>query len=205
MKNDDMRKGPLRLASGMKQGNPSLRPESHPSLPLRRPMALGLVLLALALAALLVPFAPAAQALVALGGILLAGGVIGLLTVSDAGGAARALRLGWVIAATLTGAAVLWHHRSGVGSLLPYVGGGIALMLAITLAEAWRQHRRGPVRWGGLVAGGLLLVGLGLLIVRAAPHAGLMTLGMFLAVSLGGFGLSLVARTLIDRLGAWFL
>ncbi|OIQ63805.1 hypothetical protein GALL_546540 [mine drainage metagenome] len=168
-------------------------------------MVFGLALTALALAALLVPFAPASLALTALGGILLAGAAVGLLTVFEAGGAARGLRLAWVVAATLTGAAVLWHHSSGLGSIPLFVSVGAALMLAITLAEGWRQHRLGRVRWGGLAAGGLLLTGLGLLIVRAAPHAGLMTLGVFLAISLGGFGLSLIARMLIDRLGAWFL
>mgnify|MGYP001031293077 CR=1 FL=1 len=168
-------------------------------------MVFGFALMALALAALLVPFAPASLALAALGAILLAGAAVGLLTVFEAGGAARGLRLAWVVAATLTGAAVLWHHSSGVGSLPLFVGVGVALMVAITLAEGWRQHRRGPVHWGGLAAGALLLAGLGLLIVGAAPHAGLMTLGVFLAGGLGGFGLSLIARTLIDRLGAWFL
>ncbi len=176
-----------------------------PPPPRPRFLICGAVLLALALVALLVPFAPASLALAALGGVLLAGAAVGLLTLSGGGGAARALRLAWAVAAALTGAAVLWHHGSGVGSLPLLVGVGVVFMLAITLAEAWRQHREGPVRWGGLAAGALVLAGLGLLIVRAAPHAGLMTLGVFLAASLGGFGLSLIARTLIDWLGARFL
>lgn len=159
----------------------------------------------LGLASGLVLLLPVRLGLPTLGVIVLAAAGVGLITLTEAGAVARGLRLAWVVAAGATGVGVLWHHASGAGSLPLFVGVGVAALSAVTLAEGWRQHNRGRMRWTQLALPVLVLLGLGLLIVRAQAHGGLMTLVVFLGLSLGGFGLSLVTRSLIDRLGAWFL
>lgn len=181
---------------------PPVPPKANPGHSI---LAGGFALVVLGLAALAAPFAAPALALWALGAILLTGAVLVMFIPTDRGAFPRGLRLGWVIAATLTGAGVLAHHTGDLRALTPIVAGGGGVMAALWLAEVWRQHRAGRVGWAAPLLGCLIVVATGVFIVTAPPHAGLMALSVFLAANLGGFGLSLAIRALVDRLGAWFL
>lgn len=165
--------------------------------------ACGALILVLALAALIAPFAPPAAAGAILGAVLVGSGVAGAAALVGLRTPGLGWRIGWVIAAALAGLAVLFHHWTRVGSLETILAVALLILTAPLIAIALRRGDRGFPAWPLLTV--LAAVGGGGLIVWAAPHAGLMVLSLLLALNLAAFGLTLIARNLVQFLGAIFL
>lgn len=165
--------------------------------------ACGALILVLALAALIAPFAPPAAAGAILGAVLVGSGVAGAAALVGLRTPGLGWRIAWVGAATVAGLAVLFHHWTGIGSLEWILAAALLLLTSPLVATALRRRGHGFRAWPLLTA--LAAVGGGGLVVWAAPHAALMVLSLFLALNLAAFGVTLIARDLVQFLGAIFL
>ena len=156
----------------------------------------GIVLVALGVAAVLIPVVATLAVTLVLGWILLISGVIGLITTFRATGApgftwslisgilgviVGLLLLGWPFQGTLSLTAVL------IAFLL--IEGIATILYAL-------EHRRGLFgRWGWLFASGIVDVILAVILIISLPGAALWALGLLVGINLifGGWVLILMA------------
>lgn len=164
----------------------------------------GAVIVLLGALALLTPLLTPALASVAFAGVLLAAGAVGALALVSARRETFIWRALWIAVASLAGLAVLYHHWTGRLSLPWVVGMGSAALALVILAQLLREARR-RMPWGWFAIGAILSLSLGAFLLRAAPHAGVMILGLFIAANLIAFGLYLIVTGLVDRAGARLL
>ncbi len=153
----------------------------------------GALLIVIGPLALFTPLLPPVAAGLTFGGLLIAAGLGGAIVFATARVEGFVWRLLWVVVATLTGLAVLFHHWTGVSSLPLILGGGGTLLGLLAVGHGARRRGRRPVAWRWAILAVLLTLGLAGLLVSVAPHGGLMILGLFLAVNLVVFGLSVIA------------
>jgi len=156
----------------------------------------GIVLVALGVAAVLIPVVATLAVTLVLGWILLISGVIGLITTFRATGApgftwslisgilgviVGLLLLGWPFQGTLSLTAVL------IAFLL--IEGIATILYAL-------EHRRGLFgRWGWLFASGIVDVILAVILMISLPGAALWALGLLVGINLifGGWALIIMA------------
>ena len=156
----------------------------------------GIVLVALGVAAVLIPVVATLAVTLVLGWILLISGVIGLITTFRATGApgftwslisgilgviVGLLLLGWPFQGTLSLTAVL------IAFLL--IEGIATILYAL-------EHRRGLFgRWGWLFASGIVDVILAVILIISLPGAALWALGLLVGINLifGGWALIIMA------------
>lgn len=165
----------------------------------------GALLIVMGGLALFTPLLPPLAAGLTFGGLLIVAGLVGFMVLATARIEGFVWRLLWVAVATLTGLAVLIHHWTGVSSLPLILGGGVTLLGLIAVGHGARRHGQRPVAWRWSIIAALLTIGLGGLLSAIAPHGGLMVLGLFLAVNLVVFGLSIIAVGLARSAAAEWL
>lgn len=165
----------------------------------------GALLIVMGPLALFTPLLPPVAAGLTFGGLLIAAGLGGAMVFATAHVEGFVWRLLWVAVATLTGLAVLIHHWTSVSSLPLILGAGVTLLGLIAVGHGARRRGRRPMAWRWTILAVLLTIGLGGLLVSVAPHGGLMILGLFLAVNLIVFGLSIIAVGLARTAAAEWL
>jgi uncharacterized membrane protein HdeD (DUF308 family) len=154
----------------------------------------GALVLAMGVAALLTPFLATFAASVSFGALLLAAGVVGLAMLTlDWKAEGFVWRLLWSIVAVVGGLCILIHPWPGALAMTLVLGASLIAQgfLAVGHAVAHRDTKTCP--WGQMAFTGALSVLLGGLLVWALPDAGLIVPGVFLAMHLVFFGLSLLA------------
>ncbi|GIK49816.1 MAG: hypothetical protein BroJett013_25130 [Alphaproteobacteria bacterium] len=160
----------------------------------------GVLMLAFGVAALLAPLLATLAASISFGALLLASGVVGLaMLVVDWKTEAFLWRLAWSAVAIIAGLCILIHPWPGALTLTLVLGASLIVqgLIAVGHAIAHRKHKTCP--WGQMSLAGVLSILLGGLLVWALPHAGLIVPGVFLAVHLITFGLSLIALAFSKR------
>lgn len=154
----------------------------------------GAVLILLGFGAALMPLAATMAATLLVGGVLFAAGIIGFISaVFDWRVPGFLWRLLWGAIATLAGLCILFHIWLGALSLTLLLGASLVLQGTISVGHAVAHRHRKGCPWGWMAIGGLITAGLGLLLIWALPHAGLLIPGFFLAVNLFTYGFSLLA------------
>lgn len=154
----------------------------------------GALLILLGLGAIFMPLVATMAATLLFGGLLLAAGVISLITsIFDWRATGFFWRLLWGAIATLAGLCILFHLWLGALSLTLLLGASLILQGAISVGHAVAHRHREGYPWGWMATGGVATALLGLLLVWGLPHAGLIVPGLFLAVNLLSYGFSLLA------------
>lgn len=154
----------------------------------------GVVLLLLGLGAILMPLAATMAATLLFGSLLFAAGVVSLITsLFDWRATGFIWRLLWGAIAALAGLCILFHIWLGALSLTFLLGVSLVLQGAISVGHAVAHRHRKRCPWGWMAIGGLVTAVLGLLMIWALPHTGLVIPGLFLAVNLFTYGFSLLA------------
>lgn len=153
----------------------------------------GGLLLILGLGALVLPMLATLTATLAFGGVLVASGAVGLITlIVDWRAKGFVWRLLWAVIATLGGVCIVWHPWEGAYTLTLVLGAILAAQGLVSLVHAL-THRDSPgCPWGWMALGGVITAFLGGLLVWALPHAGMVVPGLFLAVGLLSFGISVI-------------
>ena len=154
----------------------------------------GALMIAFGAAAALAPMLASFAASVWFGAAMLAAGVSGLaLLIVDWRAKGFAWRLLWSVVAIIGGICLLLHPWPGALALTVILGAALIAqgVIAIGHALAHRTHKSCP--WGRMALGGALAIALGGLLIWALPHSGMIAPGVFLAVNLISFGLSLFA------------
>ena len=162
----------------------------------------GALIMVLAFVALPAPLAGPTIAVAIFAGVLLGAGLAGTVALLDLRTPGLAWRIAWVSLATLSGLAVLYHHWTGSGSLRGVVGAALVLFTPSVVALALHRRARGGRAWLWPSLGGVAALALVGLLIWAPPHLGLMLLGLFLAVNLAAFGVTLIASDLARDISA---
>jgi uncharacterized membrane protein HdeD (DUF308 family) len=163
---------------------------------------LGIVLIALGVAALLSPAVAGSALMIVIGFILLIAGIVPIVRELKAEASTeKAMGLTLGIITGLTGIAIIAHPIFGLAFLT-------LLLVGYFVAEGvWKiivSFRYRPANgWKWLLASGLLSLILGLLIWSQWPVSGMWAVGLLVGVNLLGTGLALVtlASTLNKSLG----
>lgn len=160
----------------------------------------GLLTIVFGVVALLAPLLATLAATVTFGAVLLASGVLGVaMLVVDWQTEAFAWRLAWSAIAIIGGLCILIHPWPGALTLTLVLGASLIAQGLIAVGHAIAHRRSKTCPWGQMAFAGLLSAILGALLVWALPHAGLFVPGVFLAVNLITFGLSLIALVFAKR------
>jgi uncharacterized membrane protein HdeD (DUF308 family) len=152
---------------------------------------LGLLLIALGVAAMLTPALAGSAVVVVIGLLLLAGGIVCIVrSLRGVAGMEQVLGLALGIVTALAGIAVIAHPLFGLAFLS-------LLMVAYFVVEGiWKTivsfRFRPATGWKWLLASGLLSLVLGSLIWRQWPVSGMLAVGVLVGVNLLGTGLALV-------------
>lgn len=156
--------------------------------------AFGAIALALGLIALFTPFVATLAAANTFGVLLIASGVVGVLTmIADWRARGSFWRLLWAIVAIIAGGCVLLHPWPGALTLTVIIGVSLIIQGLLSVGHAFSHRHSESCPWGLMAFGGVLSVVLGGLLLWALPESGLIIPGVFLAVHLISFGLSLTA------------
>lgn len=154
----------------------------------------ALLLILLGFGAILMPLAATMAATLLFGGLLFAAGVVSLISaIFDWRIAGFFWRLLWGAIATLAGLCILFHIWLGALSLTLLLGASLILQGTISVGHAASHRHRKDCPWGWMAIGGLATAVLGLILIWALPHTGLIIPGLFLAVNLFTYGFSLLA------------
>lgn len=157
-------------------------------------MIVGALMVVFGVAAAFAPMLATFAASVWFGAAMLAAGLSGLaLLIVDWRAKGFAWRLLWSVVAILGGICLLLHPWPGAFALTVILGAAFIAQGAIAIghALAHRTHKSCP--WGRMALGGVLAIVLGGLLIWALPHSGMIAPGVFLAINLISFGLSLFA------------
>ena len=153
----------------------------------------GALLVLLGLGAVLAPLMATFVASVMFGGILFVSGVMGLFVAfADRHAKGLVWRLLWASVATLAGLCIYFHPWGGALALTLVLGASLIAQGLIGVGHALSHRDANHPHWGWMAAGGAATTVLGGLLVWMLPHAGMMIPGLFLAVGLMSFGLSLI-------------
>jgi uncharacterized membrane protein HdeD (DUF308 family) len=154
----------------------------------------GALLIVFGVAALLAPMLATLAASLSFGALLMASGIVGLAALAfDWRAPAFAWRLLWSIVAIIAGLCILLHPWPGALALTLILGASLIAQGALSIGHAMAHRRHKSCPWGQMAFGGLISILLGALLVWALPHAGMMVPGVFLALHLIFFGVSVMA------------
>ncbi len=186
------------LPATQNQGGTALRRSIHDHW--RLFMAEGVLLVLLGFGALAIPLFAGLATAVLLGWLLVAAGIVGLLSTMRA---RHAPGFGWSLlsacAALIAGLVLLWNPLAGLVTLTYvltayFIADGI---LNIVLAFSHRQHVSG--RWEWLLISGLVDLILATLILSGMPGSLVWVLGALVGIDLIFGGASLVGMALRAR------
>jgi len=159
---------------------------------------LGLVLIALGLAAMVTPAVAGGAVVIVIGCILLIAGILAIVRAMRAVAWIErtiSLILGGITAAA--GIAVIGHPIFGMAFLT------LLLVVYFLIEGLWKvvvSLRYRPARgWGWLLASGVLSLILGFLIWNQWPVSGMWAIGVLVGINLVGSGLALVTLALLHK------
>jgi uncharacterized membrane protein HdeD (DUF308 family) len=156
--------------------------------------AFGVIALALGVIALFTPFIATLAATNTLAILLLASGAAGVVTmIADWRARGSFWRLLWAIVAIIAGGCILLHPWPGALTLTVILGASFIVQGALAVGHAASHRHSKGCPWGWMALSGVLSVVLGALLIWALPEAGLVIPGVFLAVNLVSFGMSMMA------------
>lgn len=154
----------------------------------------GALVIALGVGALAMPFLATFAASVSVGAFLFASGVVGMAMLAiDWKAQGFVWRLLWALIAVIGGLCILIHPWPGALALTLVLGASLMAQGLIGVGHAFAHRHRKNCPWGQMAFASVLSVILGGLLVWALPHAGLIVPGVFLAINLVTFGVSLMA------------
>ena len=155
----------------------------------------GIVLSTLGVIAVLVPAIASIAATLFFGWILLFSGIVGLFTTFRG----RQLPGFWwsllsAIIAIVAGVLLIGWPVQGLFSLTSVLIAFLLVEGAVTIFYAL-EHRTGPVRWGYMLASGVIDLVLGLILFAGLPGSAIWALGLLIGINLffGGWALILMA------------
>ena len=160
----------------------------------------GMLMIVFGVVALLAPLLATYAASVTFGAVLLASGLLGAaMLILDWRTEAFVWRAVWSVIAIIGGLCIVIHPWPGALALTLVLGASLIAqgLVAVTHAFAHRGHKNCP--WGQMAFAGAVSAVLGALLIWALPHAGLVVPGVFLALNLVTFGLSLIALAFAKR------
>jgi uncharacterized membrane protein HdeD (DUF308 family) len=163
---------------------------------------LGIVLIALGVAAVLAPVVAGSALVIVIGFILLIAGIVPIVRELKADASKeRAVGLILGIITALTGIAVIGHPLFGLAFLTMLLVGYFVVEGISKIVVSFRY--RSATGWKWLMTSGVLSLILGLLIWNQWPVSGMRAVGVLVGVNLLGTGLALVtlASTLNKSLG----
>jgi uncharacterized membrane protein HdeD (DUF308 family) len=163
-------------------------------------LAEGIVLVALGLAAIIIPPIAGLATTIIIGWLFLIGGAVGLVATF---GAHQAPGFGWslfsAIAALLAGIVLLWNPWQGLATLT-YVLIAFFLIDGILIIVLALQHRRElSGRWEWMMIGGVMDLVLALIIISGLPGTLAWALGLLVGIDLVWGGVSLIGIALAAR------
>jgi membrane protein HdeD len=152
---------------------------------------LGIVLIALGVAAVLAPAVAGSALVIMIGCILLIAGIVPIVRELKAE-ASKEKTMGLIlgIITALTGIAIIGHPLFGLKFLTVLLVGYFVAEGVWKIVVSFRYKPAGGWKW--LLVSGLLSLILGLLIWRQWPVSGLWAIGVLVGVNLVGTGLALV-------------
>jgi uncharacterized membrane protein HdeD (DUF308 family) len=160
----------------------------------------GALLVLFGLAALLAPLLATIVASVMFGGILIVAGLLGLFTAAaDRRAKGSGWRLLWAAVTTLAGLCIYFHPWGGALALTLVLGAGLIAQGLIAVGHALSHRDADHPQWGWMAAGGVATAILGALLVWMLSHSLAMVPGLFMAVGLTSFGLSLIGAGVSGR------
>lgn len=155
----------------------------------------GILLSALGVIAVLVPALASIAATLFFGWILLFSGILGLFTTLRG----RQLPGFWwsllsALIAIVAGVLLVGWPIQGLFSLTSVLIAFLLVEGAVTIFYAL-EHRTGPVRWGYMLASGIIDLVLGLMLFAGLPGTAIWALGLLIGINLffGGWALILMA------------
>jgi uncharacterized membrane protein HdeD (DUF308 family) len=155
----------------------------------------GILLSTLGVIAVLVPAIASIAATLFFGWILLCSGILGLFTTFRG----RQLPGFWwsllsAITAIVAGVLLIGWPVQGLFSLTSVLIAFLLVEGAVTIFYAL-EHRTGPVRWGYMLASGVIDLVLGLILFAGLPGTAIWALGLLIGINLffGGWALILMA------------
>jgi uncharacterized membrane protein HdeD (DUF308 family) len=160
----------------------------------------GIALLVLGTLAIIVPALASLAATLVLGGILLLSGIVGLIATIRA---RHAPGLWWSLVSALigvvAGALLLGWPLRGMFSLTAVLIAFLMLEGVVSILYAL-EHRRGlSVRWGWMLASGILDLVLGGVLLAGLPGSAVWALGIIIGINMIFGGWSLIAMALAAR------
>jgi uncharacterized membrane protein HdeD (DUF308 family) len=154
----------------------------------------GLLLIVFGIAALLMPLVATLAASMTFGSLLFASGVLGVLAlVADRGSNGFWWRAIWVAVAIVAGLCILIHPWEGALSLTLILAISLLVQGVVAIIHALQHRLQAGSAWVWMGVAGVLTSALGVVLLLMLPHAGRMIPGLFLAVNLVSFGMSVVA------------
>ena len=152
---------------------------------------LGIVLIALGVAAVLTPVVAGSALVIVIGFILLLAGIVPIVRELKAEASMeKAIGLILGVITALTGIAVIGHPLFGLAFLTLLLVGYFVAEGVLKILISFRYKPAAGWKW--LLASGALSLILGLLIWRQWPVSGLWAVGVLVGVNLLGTGLALV-------------
>jgi uncharacterized membrane protein HdeD (DUF308 family) len=159
-------------------------------------MVVGTLMIAFGVAAAFAPIVATFAASISFGAAMLGAGVSGLaLLIVDWQAAGFVWRLLWSVVAVIAGICLLLHPWPGAFALTIILGAALMAQGIAALGNALAHRRHKACPWGRMAFGGVFSLVLGGLLIWALPHLGPVVPGVFLAINLISFGLSLFATS----------
>jgi uncharacterized membrane protein HdeD (DUF308 family) len=164
-------------------------------------MIYGLILIALGLFAIAMPYVATIAVELTVGWLLVIGGVLGLIASFSGGQSAPGFWWNLLIAilSLLAGVALLWHPVAGTVTLtlilVAYlISGGVAkALMAINMRNPL------PKAWGWMLFSALVDIGLAVLIMSGWPGTAGWVIGLFVGINLLMTGVALVIASIYSR------
>lgn len=164
-------------------------------------MIYGLILIALGLFAIAMPYVATIAVELTVGWLLVIGGVLGLIASFSGGQSAPGFWWNLLIAilSLLAGVALLWHPVAGTVTLtlilVAYlISGGVAkALMAVNMRNPL------PRAWGWMLFSALVDIGLAVLIMSGWPGTAGWVIGLFVGINLLMTGVALVVASIYSR------
>ena len=163
-------------------------------------LAEGIVLVALGIAAIIIPPIAGLATTIILGWLFLIGGTVGLVSTF---GAHQAPGYGWsllsAVAALLAGIVLLWNPWQGLATLTYVLIAFFIVDGFLIIALALEHRRELSGRWEWLMVGGVMDLLLAAIIIVGLPGTLVWALGLLVGIDLVWGGMSLIAMALAAR------
>lgn len=164
-------------------------------------MIYGLILIALGLFAIAMPYVATTAVELTIGWLLVIGGVFGLIATFSGGQSTPGFWWSLLVAClyVLAGAALLWHPVAGAVTLTLIltaylIAGGIT-----KIAMSVNMRNIIPKAWGWMLFSGLVDIALAVLILSGWPGSAGWVIGLLVGVNLLMTGVALVVASIYSR------